>query len=81
VPALRLRIQAARSKREVSILVVGIAARPSKRALKAGPVAKLVGSLRDRAPDDRRVQLESVGELEMYRLALDRFQIHRRSTA
>ena len=81
MPALRLRIQAARSKREVGILVVGIAARPSKRALKAGPVAKLVGSLRDRAPDDRRVQLESVGGLEMHRLALDRLQIHRRSTA
>ncbi len=56
-------------QREIGVLVGGVAARAGEGALESALVAKLIGRLRGRAADDRRIQLERVNELEVDRLA------------
>jgi len=46
---------------EIGVFVVGVAARSAKRALEGALVAKLIGGLRGRTADDRRIELKRIG--------------------
>lgn len=63
-------------QRKIGIFVVGLATRPAESALKSALVPKLIGGLRGRAADDRRIQLQRISELEVDRLARAFLLVH-----
>ena len=64
-------------QREIGLLVVGVIARSSQRALEAGLITKLVGGLPGGSTDDRGVELQRVDQLNIDRLVLLRPRTHR----